>query len=227
MSTYLAPLISGMEAVRDAGRAAQMSAYMREQFPFLGVQAPERRAVLRSFLAAYGPPSLAELDSVIRALWNLPEREFQNIGADLLDKLKQDLTPEHVPLLEFALTTRPWWDTVDTLAAHPVADLFYRYPQTRHKTVARWRTEPDIWLRRATLIFQLLYKDKTDADLLFSLINDNLDEDEFFIQKAIGWALRQYSKTDETAVTSFVAATDLSPLAEREALKWLKNQGRI
>ena len=227
MSTYLAPLISGMEAARDADRAAQMSAYMREQFPFLGIQAPERRAVLKSFLAVYGLPPIAELDSVIRALWGQPEREFQNLGADLLDKMKRNLSPKHVPLLEFTLTTRPWWDTVDTLATHPVADLFYRYPQTRHETVARWRMEPDIWLRRTTLIFQLLYKDKTDADLLFSLINDNLDDDEFFIQKAIGWALRQYSKTDETAVIAFVTATNLSPLAEREALKWLKNQGRI
>lgn len=227
MSTYLALLIAGMEAVRDANRAAQMSAYMREQFPFLGVPAPERMAVLKSFLAEHGLPPLADLDAVVRSLWAMPQREYQYLGADLLNKVKRQLTPGHVPLLEFALTTRPWWDTVDTLAAHPVADLFDRRPQTRDKAVARWRTEPDIWLRRTTLLFQLLYKHRTDADLLFSLIDDNLNDDEFFIQKAIGWALRQYSKTDQTAVTTYVSATNLSPLAEREALKWLKNQGRI
>jgi 3-methyladenine DNA glycosylase AlkD len=227
MSTYLTPLVSCMEAVRNAERAAQMSAYMREQFPFLGVQAPRRRAVLRSFLATYGPPPIAELDDVIRVLWATPEGEYQYVGADLLNRMRRQLTPAHVPLLEFTLTTRPWWDTVDTLAAHPVAALFKGYPQTRAETVAHWRAEPGIWLRRTVLLFQLLCKDKTDVDLLFSLINDNLSDTEFFIQKAIGWGLRQYSKTDQTAVTAFVAATNLSPLAEREALKWLQNQGRI
>ena len=204
-----------------------MSAYMRNQFPFLGVPAPGRTAVLRAFLGEYGAPPIEELEGVVRALWAMPEREYQYVGADLLRRLKRELGPEHVPLLAFTIRTRPWWDTVDTLAAHPVAAVFARYTQTKNETVADWRKNPGIWLRRTTLIFQLLYKERTDADLLFSLIEQNREDGEFFIQKAIGWALRQYSKTDERAVTEFVASTSLSALAEREALQWLKNQGRL
>ena len=204
-----------------------MRTYMRDQFPFLGVTAPQRTAVLRDYLAAYGPPPPDDLEALTRALWAMPEREFQYTAVDLLKRQKKQLTPDHLPALQHAILSKSWWDTIDTLAAHPVAAVFARYPEARAATVAVWRADPGIWLRRTTLLFQLLYKDKTDAALLFSLIEDNLNDGEFFIQKAIGWALRQYSKTDQTAVTDFVAATPLSPLAEREGLKWLRNQNRL
>ena len=97
----------------------------------------------------------------------------------------------------------------------------------RETAVAAWRISDNFWLRRTTLLFQLSYKTQTDADLLFSLIRENLDSDEFFIQKAIGWALREYSKTNADAVVTFIAATPLAPLSAREGLKWLRNQGRL
>lgn len=225
MPAYLDPLVTALAAAADPAQAAPMAAYMRDQFPFLGVKSPEREAVLRDHLAQHGPPGA--LEPLVRALWALPQREYQYLGVDLLKRYKKQLTPDHVPLLEFVLTERPWWDTVDALAAHPVGAVFARYPQTRAETVARWRRDPGIWLRRTTLLFQLGYKERTDAALLFSLIVENVGDEEFFIQKAAGWALRQYSRIDATAVTDFVADTPLAPLAEREALKWLKNQGRI
>jgi 3-methyladenine DNA glycosylase AlkD len=120
------------------------------------------------------------------------------------------------------IVTKSWWDTVDALAAHVVGTHFSRHPQVRAEYLSRWRHSDQIWLRRTTLLFQLRYKDRTDRDLVFALIDENLGSDEFFIQKAIGWALREYSKTDSQAVQEYVSATRLAPLSKREALKWLR-----
>ena len=125
------------------------------------------------------------------------------------------------------ITTESWWDTVDGLAANQVGGVIARFPKIRDEHIGRWWQQENFWLRRTTLLFQLRYKDKTDEDLLFALIGENLTDKEFFIQKAIGWSLREYSKSNPTAVQQFVATTELSPLAHREALKWMKNKGRI
>jgi 3-methyladenine DNA glycosylase AlkD len=132
-----------------------------------------------------------------------------------------------MPLLEKLITTESWWDTVDGLAANQVGGVLARFPEIREPYIDRWRQEEDFWLRRTTLLFQLRYKGQTDADLLFALIKENLADQEFFIQKAIGWSLREYSKSNAEAVQQFVAETELSGLAQREALKWMKNKGMI
>jgi 3-methyladenine DNA glycosylase AlkD len=141
--------------------------------------------------------------------------------------MRKHVSSDHVPLLERLITTKSWWDTIDGLASHAIGELFLRYPDARDGTVARWRSSDNFWLRRTTLLFQLGYKDKTDEALLFSLIEENLDSKEFFIQKAIGWILREYSKTAPNVVQDYVAKTALAPLSEREALKWMKNKGML
>lgn len=203
-------------------QAGSMQAYMRDQFPFLGIKTPARSALLKEFIAAQGLPSLADLAVILRDLWQMPQREYQYSALTLLDKQQKRLPPDFIGVLEYLIVTKSWWDTVDLLAGHAVATQFARYQQVRDETIARWRISDNFWLRRTTLLFQLHYKANTDEELLFSLIRENLDSKEFFIQKAIGWALREYSKTAATAVQDFVAATSLAPLSEREALKWLK-----
>ena len=146
---------------------------------------------------------------------------------DLLDRMRRQLRPEHITLVEHLITTKSWWDTIDGLASHTIGYLFATFPQVRETTVAHWRISDDFWLRRTTLLFQLGYKQKTDAALLFSLIEENLESDEFFIQKAIGWSLREYSKVAPDVVQKYVADTNLAPLSQREALKWMKNKGII
>ena len=224
MSDYLQPLITSMAEAADAHNAAQMAAYLRNQFPFLGIKSPQRRELLKAFLREYGPPALDDTASVAKELWGQTVREHQYNALDILRRQQKKLGPEFVPTLEWLIITKSWWDTVDGLASNIAGPIFAGYPETRATAVRQWRSVENIWLRRTTLLFQLKYKDKTDAPLLFSLIEENLLDKEFFIQKAIGWALREYSKTDETAVREFVANTELSPLAEREALKWLKRQ---
>jgi 3-methyladenine DNA glycosylase AlkD len=143
---------------------------------------------------------------------------------DLLDRMCREVTPEFVPLFEHLVTTKSWWDTVDGLASHAVGNLFQRFPEIRDEHINRWRKSDDFWLRRVTLLFQLSYKTELDEALLFSLILENKESDEFFIQKAIGWVLREYSKTNATAVTNFVNNQQLAPLSQREALKWLNRK---
>jgi 3-methyladenine DNA glycosylase AlkD len=120
------------------------------------------------------------------------------------------------------ITTKSWWDTVDAIANHNVGQLLRQYPDSRDRTLTPWRQSENIWLRRTAILFQLSYKTATDADLLFAIATENRESSEFFIQKAIGWALREYSKTAPDAVQTFVATAELAPLSQREALKWLK-----
>ena len=223
MNTYLQPLIGSMTAVADPQQAVQMARYMRDQFAFYGIKSPLRREILSGFLREYGVPVVEDVPEVVQALWELPEREQQYNALDILIRLQKKLRPDFLPTLERLITTNSWWDTVDGLASNVSGTLFTNFPETGATAVQQWRSVDNIWLRRTTLLHQLKYKDKTNAPLLFSLIEENLDDKEFFIQKAIGWALREYSKTDETAVRAFVANNNLSPLAHREALKWLKN----
>jgi 3-methyladenine DNA glycosylase AlkD len=223
MSDYLQPLTAAMAGAADPQQAAQMAAYMRDQFSFYGVKSPRRREILKGFLQESGVPAVEDVPALVKALWSLPEREQQYNALDILIRLQKKLEPDFLPTLEWLITTKSWWDTVDSLASNISGRLFANFPDTGAAAVQKWRSMDNVWLRRTTLLHQLKYREKTDASLLFSLIEDNLEDNEFFIQKAIGWALREFSKTDETAVRDFVATTDLSSLAKREALKWLKN----
>jgi 3-methyladenine DNA glycosylase AlkD len=219
MNTYLQPLIGSMAAAADREEAVQMARYMRDQFPFYGIKSPQRRGILRVFLKQYGPPDLEDVPEVVRVLWDLPQREQQYNALDILIRLQKKLQPDFMPMLEWLITTKSWWDTVDGLASNVSGTLFANYPETGAAAVQQWRSVDNIWLRRTTLLHQLKYREKTNAPLLFSLIEENLSDPEFFIQKAIGWALREYSKTDPATVRDFVSHTDLSSLAHREAIR--------
>jgi 3-methyladenine DNA glycosylase AlkD len=197
-----------------------MKKYMRDQFAYLGIKSPAQTSLLKAFIARQGLPPLDALPAISRDLWRLPEREYQYLAMTLISKLEKKLTPDFIEPLEYLLITKSWWDTVDALAGHPVAALFKRYPLVKKKYLKRWRASENFWLRRTTLLFQLGYKHDTDFDLLCDLVRENLGSSEFFINKAIGWALRQYAHTDPAAVQQFVKATpELHPLSRREALK--------
>ena len=177
-------------------------------------------ALQNEFIKENGLPPLDELDSILRALWSLPQREFQYTATSLIGKLENKLQPEFITTVEYLLVTKSWWDSVDTLAGHSVGTHFKRFPKVREKYLKKWRKSDNFWLRRTVLLFQLGYKKDTDFDLLCKIIQDNLGSDEFFINKAIGWALRQYAHTNPAPVKKFVKATkELHPLSRREALK--------
>lgn len=224
MSAYVNSLQTLFKSHADPGAAAPMKAYMRNQFPYLGIKTPAQRALLREFIAEHGLPELEDLPQVLLELWALPEREFQYTALGLLGRFEEKLPPEFIVTIETLLTSKSWWDTVDSLATHTVGIHFRRYPDVMEQTLPVWRQSNDFWLRRTCILFQNKYRTKTDFDLLKAIIQENLGSKEFFINKAIGWALREHTRVDPDGVRAFVSATPLAPLSAREALKWLHRQ---
>lgn len=220
MHPYVLSLKKIYEQNANPAQAAPMKRYMRDQFEYLGIKSPQFSALLKDFIKQNGLPPLDKLDVISRDLWLLPQREFQYAATSLIGRLENKLEPEFITTLEYLLVTKSWWDTVDTIAGNAVGTHFKRFPKVREKYLEKWRKSDNFWLRRTTLLFQLGYKKETDFDLLCEIIHENLGSDEFFINKAIGWALRQYAWTDPKPVKKFVKATkDLHPLSRREALK--------
>ncbi|NNE43373.1 MAG: DNA alkylation repair protein [Gemmatimonadetes bacterium] len=204
-----------------------MKAYMRNQFDFLGIKTPERRRAVRPLFARAARPAVGDLPGISAELFARTHREYQYVAVDLLDRYPGELPASFLQPAGELITTRSWWDTVDGLATHIVGDLARHHPAAARRRINSWRRSPDIWLRRTAILFQLGYKAETDTALLFDVIRENRTDREFFIRKAIGWALREYSKTDADAVVKFVRREQLDGLARREALKWLKAQGRL
>ena len=223
MHPYVKELKTLYEGHANPTQAAPMKKYMRDQFEFLGIKTPQNVTLRKEFIAKHGLPELTDLDQVLRDLWRLPQREFQYVAVGLLGKFEKKLPAEFIETLEYLITTKSWWDTVDSIAGNAVGVHFKRHPAVREKYLTRWRGSEDFWLRRTAILFQLNYKEETDFDLLREIIKENLGSREFFINKAIGWALRQYARNDPLAVKKFVMETkDLNPLSRREALKHLK-----
>jgi len=218
---YIISLKALFEQNTDSTQAAPMKKYMRDQFEYLGIKTPKNVVLQKEFYEEYGLPELSSLDEILRELWSLPQREFQYIAVGLLGKFHNQLPPEFIETIGYLIVTKSWWDTVDSLAGGAVGMHFKRYPAIRKKYLAHWRKSDNLWLRRTTILFQLNYKKETDFNLLGEIISENLDSKEFFINKAIGWSLRQYARVDPKAVKKFVKSTPLHPLSRREAMKHL------
>jgi 3-methyladenine DNA glycosylase AlkD len=221
---YVAELKNLFRNHANPANALPMQKYMRYQFPFLGIKTPERQALLRQFLKEH-PLDEAQVAEVARGLWLLPEREFHYVAMDLLLKLKKrGWYQDDLGLLEELIIQKSWWDTVDVLAPRMVGPYVQQYPQEGRQALDRWIESDNKWLRRSSLIHQLRFKEKTDEKLLYDYILKCRDSKEFFIQKAIGWALREYAKTNPESVLRFVELTDLPALSRREALKHLEQR---
>ena len=221
MHAYVTSLKTLFEQNADPIQAAPMKKYLRDQFEYLGIKTPRNTALQKAYYSEYGLPELSELDQILRELWTLPQQEFQYVAMGLLGKFEKRLPAEFIDTIEYLIITKSWWDTVDALASHTIGTQFKRFPIIRERYLKKWRKSKNIWLRRTAILFQLGYKEETDFELLTEIISQNLGSDEFFINKAIGWALRQYAYVDPKAVKRFVKSTPLHPLSRREALKHL------
>jgi 3-methyladenine DNA glycosylase AlkD len=217
MSDFLPQIQGALLPLADAGKAGAMAAYMQGRFDFLGIQTPLRRQATVPILRAF----TGDLLGAARQLWALPEREYQYVAVDLLRRQNKRLNGADLPALEALVQEKSWWDSVDGLAPS-IGAIVAREPQQ----VARMDAllgAPDFWLRRVALLHQLDWKQNTDAARLFAYCLHCAGEKEFFIRKAIGWALRQYARTDPAAVRRFLDENreKLSGLSYREASKHL------
>jgi len=219
MIEYVNKLRSAYELQANPERAAKKNAYMRNLFPHFGLVAPEQHELLKSFLREHSMPDKSDLPKLIDLLWAQPEREFQHFGQELLAKYSKKVDKGFISVYEFMIVNKSWWDSIDMIASHLVGTHLKRFPELIPVYTEKWMASGNFWLQRTALLFQLKYKKDTEVDLMFDLIKRLAREKEFFIRKAIGWILREYSKTDPGTVIRFVENNKLSHLSKTEALK--------
>lgn len=221
MKEYVFRMSEMLQQHADETRAAGASKYMKNQSAFFGVPSPLRKEILKNFIQRYGLPSPESLESLSQHCWQHPKREMQYCCMEIIYRLKRKLTPDDIPLFEQLILTKSWWDTVDFIAPNLAGMVMLSNPEIVPHTISRWQQHNNMWLRRSAVLHQLKFKKNTNQELLFSVCASLAHEKEFFIRKAIGWALREYAKTNPEPVKEFVSRVSLSPLSQREALKHL------
>lgn len=219
MKDFLSTLKQTLHAHANAAYAVQQKAYMKDLFPFIGIKTPLRRDLCKPFLQSSYLPPKKEAIKIIKALWLLPEREFQYFAQELLYKYIPLFEIDDIELIEWLLIHKSWWDTVDFIAAKIAGAYFNKFPKQIKPVTARWMQSRNIWLQRTCVLFQLKYKKEVDTFLLSYFIQQLQGSKEFFINKAIGWMLREYAKTNTAWVIQFVEKNTLNNLSKSEALK--------
>ncbi|TVR79643.1 MAG: DNA alkylation repair protein [Saprospirales bacterium] len=204
----------------DPATASGQEAYMKNHFPFFGIKTPVRRQFQKPILKIIKAESALKRSELIKELWMLPQREFQYFGQELVFEKRRQIEPDEIDLIKYMVANKSWWDTVDYIASKIAGHYFMKYPEKIQTTTRNWIQSGNIWLIRTAILFQLHYKEKTDTQLLEEIIKSQVGTEEFFINKAIGWVLRQYSRTNPHWVRSFADRTELHPLSRREGLKY-------
>jgi 3-methyladenine DNA glycosylase AlkD len=224
VEAYIHELTHVFKENQDSTIAAGQKAYMKDNFEFYGIKTELRRELQKPFLAKEYLPSKSDATEIIKLLWAQPQRDFQMFGQELMFKYVKKLEEGDIELIEFMISNKSWWDSVDFIAVKLVGAYFKKFPQNRHKIIERWLKSSNMWLKRSAILFQLKYKGDVDLDFLQIVIKANLGSKEFFINKAIGWVLREYSRTHQDWVENFVELheNELSNLSKREALRLLK-----
>jgi 3-methyladenine DNA glycosylase AlkD len=220
----LTRLRAALRKIADPARAPAMQAYMKSSMPYHGVPTPALRALCKRVFADVELPSAAVWQRAVLTIWRDAEfREERYAAINLTGLRRADpfQTLDALPMYEEMIVSGAWWDYVDVLASHRVGLLLQRYPEPMRTTMLDWSVSDDLWKRRTSIICQLRFKANTDLDLLYACIEPSLASREFFLRKAIGWALRQHAWTDPAEVVRYVAAHQdrLSGLSQREALK--------
>ncbi len=209
-----------MTSNANSEKAAQMKAYMRDNFEYLGIPTPKRREICKPYFKTAKKEMLIDWDFIDRC-WKEPYREYQYVALDYLALMNKSLTAADVPKIKKLIVRKSWWDTVDGLD-EIMGYIAMWFPNVKPILLA-WSTDKNFWLRRVAIDHQLTYKGKTDTKLFEKIIVNNFGQTEFFINKAIGWSLREYSKTDPGWVRAFVDKnrSKLAPLSIREASKYI------
>lgn len=215
-------LYSFLLTFENKEESKKIRAYMRNQFGSFGMRAPQMSFAIKEFLKTHPIPLKTELFEVVKEMWEYEEREIQLLALFLIDKSISKFDASDILIIEFVIGNKSWWDTIDHIAKNQVGYMFNKFPELKNYFFEKWMLSENFWFRRITILFQLGYKEKTDFELLSKTILINKESKEFFIQKAIGWSLREYARYDSNVVLSFIEKNKLPKLSVREAKKHLK-----
>lgn len=215
------PMIERFRRQVNPSIAAGQEAYLRHQFKFIGLKTPVRRDLQKDYLKEKCKNQVIDWEFVFE-LWDLDEREFQYLAADYLVKMAKFAELADLEKLKKLIESKSWWETVDTLD-EVVGTIVLYYPEQGKSTMLDWSKDENFWTRRVAINFQQKWKSQTDRQLLAKIIVNNFGSDEFFINKAIGWSLREFAKTDAAWVREFLSAYagKMSNLSVKEASKHL------
>lgn len=217
-SNYVEEIRNTFSSHTNIENSIRMKGYMKGKFEFFGIKAPLRKKLIGNIIRKYGVPQNSSFNKVILELWAQPERELQCVALDLIEHKGQI----DINLIERLIMMKSWWDTVDHLAIRQVGTYLKENSDKIRDLTEPWISSDNIWLKRSALLFQLKYKENTDVKLLFEYIRRCANTKEFFVNKAIGWSLRQYSRIDPESVIKFINENQLSKLSIREGLKHIK-----
>ena len=223
---YLQPLELAYLQHADTDIAGPMKKYMKDRYEYFGIKSPLRKEIYREHKLNYGLIPQEEKEKIIKWCWQQPQREYQYFAMEFLGKAAKKAESDSIDLYIYMISNKSWWDTVDFIATNLVGAYLRKFPDRTRELTTQWMASNNMWLQRTSLLFQLKYKSATDIDLMHNFISQLSGSKEFFIRKAIGWVLREYSKTDAEFVVDYVKKHSMSGLSQREALKWLVNRNR-
>lgn len=220
--TFCNTISKDFQNASNEAMALPMANYLKNNFTFFGIKTEQRRTIFKTNFEQYKLEINSNFREIAWELFQKPEREFHQCAIDLLMKeFKNNYRIEDIQFIEKLITTHSWWDSVDTIAKYFLGGYLLQFPEETHKVIARFSDANNLWLNRSAILFQLSYKENTNFDLLKSECEKHKHSKEFFIQKAIGWALRDYSRFNPSGVKEYVVSAQLKPLSTREALRLL------
>ncbi len=220
--SFITNLETAFNKNRNPENAIPMGKYMKNLFSFYGIKAKQRREIFKEVYKTNKNELTQNFREIAWELFNKEFRELHYCGIEILIKnLKNNYQKDDIKLIEKLIITNSWWDSVDTIAKNILGHYLIEFPEETEKVIERFSNSKNMWLKRSAILFQLGYKKNTNYELLFSECEKHSKSKEFFIQKAIGWALREFGSTNPELVKTFVNSTDLKPLSKKEALRKL------
>lgn len=205
--------------------ALQMKKYMRDQFEYIGIPSPLRKEIVKNVLGSYKPEKKSEFIGFVESCWAQPQREYKYAAMDFSFRQLKRMDSSFIPFYEKLIAIESWWDTVDGLTPQIIGSLIKKNIGLRSEYSMKWIESENIWYQRSAIILQLMFRNQTDFELLKKLILRRADSKEFFVRKAAGWALRQYSKMQPDAVEKFISENkNLSGLTVREGMKIIRKK---
>jgi 3-methyladenine DNA glycosylase AlkD len=218
--SFINDLETALDENSNPENALAMAKYMRNLFPFFGIKTEERRQIFKTICKETIKEIVKNPREIALELYSKTQRELQYCAIEILiQHLKGNYKKQDVKLIEKLIVTNSWWDSVDTIAKNILGEYLLEFPLETETVIEKFSNSENMWLNRSAILFQLGYKEKTNFDLLKSECEKHKNSNAFFIQKAIGWALREYAKSNPQAVRNFVNNSDLKPLSKKEALK--------